>query len=93
VDAIRQAKGFVSGAKPDATFVFFIVGHGLHDRDDKATNYYLTHGTDLGNLAGTAAPFELIEELLQGIAPCNKPVDRDNIYALFGFPTGGHDSS
>ncbi|MDP3178034.1 MAG: caspase family protein, partial [Spirochaetaceae bacterium] len=72
VDSIRAAKSFVAAAKPEDTFVLFIAGHGVHDRDKEATYYFLTHETDIGNLAGTAANFELIEDLLQGIAPRSK---------------------
>jgi len=71
-EAIAGAKSFVSGAKPEDTFVLFIAGHGVHDEDAEATYYFLTHGADLANLAGTAANFESIEELLQGIAPRKK---------------------
>jgi hypothetical protein len=59
-------------AKPADTFVLFIAGHGVHDGDSAATYYYLTHNADKNNLKGTCANFELIEDLLQGIAPRNK---------------------
>lgn len=71
-ESIEQAKTLLTGAKPDDTFILFIAGHGLHDQDREATYYYLTHNTDLNNLSGTAANFDLIEDLLQGIAPRNK---------------------
>ena len=71
-DAIKAAKDFVKNAKVDDTFILFIAGHGMHDRDEEATYYYLTHNTDLNKLAGTAASFETIEDLLQGIPPRNK---------------------
>jgi len=69
---IKSAKDFLKDAKPDDTFVLFIAGHGLHDQDEESTYYYLTYNTDLNNLSGTAANFELVEDLLQGIAPRNK---------------------
>jgi uncharacterized caspase-like protein len=69
---IKAAKAFLKDAKPDDVFVLFIAGHGMHDKDAEATYYYGTYNTDLNNLAGTAANFESIEDLLQGIAPRNK---------------------
>ncbi|MBE0639171.1 MAG: caspase family protein [Bacteroidales bacterium] len=70
--AIKKAKEFVQNAKPDDTFVLFIAGHGMHDKDADATYYYLTSNADLNNLKNTAADFETIEDLLQGIPPRNK---------------------
>lgn len=69
---IKAAKEFLKNAKPDDTFVLFIAGHGLHDKDEESTYYFLTYNTDLENLQGTAANFEFIENLLQGIAPRKK---------------------
>jgi len=69
---IKVAKEFLKNARPDDYFVLFIAGHGVHDRDAEATYYFLTYNTDLNNLAGTAANFDFIEGLLQGIAPRNK---------------------
>ncbi len=69
---IKNAKDFVKDAKPDDVFILFIAGHGLHDTDPEATYYYLTSNADLKNLKGTAADFETIEDLLQGIPPRNK---------------------
>ena len=71
-DAIKASKDFVKNAKPDDTFILFIAGHGLHDTDADATYYFLTSNADLKNLKGTAANFETIEDLLQGIPPRNK---------------------
>ena len=71
-EAIKAAKDFVKDAKPDDTFILFIAGHGMHDKDAEATYYYLTYGADVNNLKATAADFETIEDLLQGIPPRNK---------------------
>ena len=71
-DGIRQAKQFLNGSIPGDTLVVFIAGHGVHERDSRATYYYLTHNTDINDLKGTAADFELVEDLLQGVAPRNK---------------------
>jgi WD40 repeat protein len=70
--AIKDAKDFVKNAKVDDTFILFIAGHGMHDRDAEATYYFLTSNADINNLKGTAADFETIEDLLQGIPPRNK---------------------
>jgi WD40 repeat protein len=72
VENIKKAKEFLKDAKVDDVFVLFIAGHGVHDTDDESTYYYLTHDADLKNLPQTAAKFELIEDLLQGIAPRKK---------------------
>jgi len=70
--AIKAAKALLAKAKPADTLVLFIAGHGLHDRDSDSTYYYLTHDAELANLPGTAANFDDIEDLLQGIAPRRK---------------------
>ncbi len=72
VESIKGAKDFLKNAKVDDTFVLFIAGHGMHDTDREATYYYLTANADINNLKGTAADFDLIEDLLQGIAPRQK---------------------
>jgi uncharacterized caspase-like protein len=70
--SISEAGVFLRDAGVDDTFVLFIAGHGVHDTDPEASYYYLTHGADVNDLASTCAPFELIEELLHGIAPRRK---------------------
>ncbi|HRY54434.1 MAG TPA: caspase family protein [Spirochaetia bacterium] len=70
--AMAQAKELLAGAKPEDVFVLFIAGHGVHDADKAATYYYLGHEAKLGDLAGSAIPFEEVEELLQGVAPRQK---------------------
>jgi len=72
VESIKGAKSFIKNAKVDDTFVLFIAGHGVHDTDQEGTYYFLPHGAEIRDLKGTAANFDLIEGLLQGIAPRNK---------------------
>jgi len=72
VQAVKDAKSFFSDSRPEDTVVVFISGHGVHDSDPAATYYYMTHEADPDDLAGTAANFELIEGLLDGIAPRRK---------------------
>jgi hypothetical protein len=69
---IKNAKSFLNNAKVDDTFVLFISGHGLHEGDNEATYYYLTHNASVENISQTCADFELIENLLQDVAPRNK---------------------
>lgn len=72
VENIKKSKELLKNAKPDDILVLFIAGHGMHDTDKDETYYFLTHNTDLKNLKGTAANFETIEDILQGIPPRNK---------------------
>lgn len=69
---IKAAKDFLKDSKPDDVFILFIAGHGMYDRDAENTYYFLTCNTDLNNLKGTAADFETIEDLLQGVPARNK---------------------
>jgi WD40 repeat protein len=69
---IKEVKDLLMEASVDDTVVLFISGHGVHDRDEYATYYFLTHDTELGNLAQTAINFEQLEDLLQGIPPREK---------------------
>jgi WD40 repeat protein len=71
-EAIRNAKEILKNSKPDDTFILYIAGHGVHDKDAESTFYYLTYNTKLNDLKGTAADFETIEDLLRGIPPRNK---------------------
>jgi len=71
-DAIKASKNFVKNAKPDDTFILFIAGHGMHDKDAEANYYFLTSNADINNLKASAADFETIEDLMQGIPPRNK---------------------
>ncbi|MGM0556043.1 MAG: caspase family protein [Myxococcota bacterium] len=72
VATIEAAKDFLDGSKPRDTVVLFVAGHGMYDRSDPPVYYYLTHGAKLDDLASTAADFDLIESLLDGIPARNK---------------------
>ncbi|MCX7023330.1 MAG: caspase family protein [Spirochaetes bacterium] len=69
---MAKAKDALRDAKVDDTVVLFISGHGMHSGDALATYYYLTWDADTGNLPATAAEFDLVEGILDGIAPRNK---------------------
>jgi WD40 repeat protein len=64
VAGLRAAGQWLAQARVDDIVVLFAAGHGLHDRDADETYYFLTHEADVKDLAGTAAPFELLEEIL-----------------------------
>ena len=72
VDNVRKAKEFLRPAGVDDTVVLFVAGHGLHSLDAAAEYYFATYEVDPARLADTAANFELVEDLLQGIAPRQK---------------------
>lgn len=71
-NAIQNAKAFLAQASVDDTVVLFVAGHGLYGDDGYAKYYYVTHDTHLSRLAQTAADFESIEDLLQGISARRK---------------------
>ncbi len=62
--ALESARAFTRRARPQDAVVVFLAGHGLHARDDAADYYFLTHDADPAALPETAAPFDLIESLL-----------------------------
>jgi WD40 repeat protein len=72
VKSITTAKKLLKNARVDDVFILFIAGHGVHDNNEEATYYYLTSDTKLSSLSKTAADFELVEDLLHGIAPRRK---------------------
>lgn len=69
---IRKAKEFFAKAKVDDTVVLFIAGHGLHANDAAADYYFATHEVDPHHLPETAARFDVVEDLLMGIASRKK---------------------
>lgn len=70
VDALREAKARLAQARPEDVLVVLVAGHGLYDKDGEY--YFLTHEVDLTRLKETAAPFELVEELVQDVPPRQK---------------------
>jgi WD40 repeat protein len=69
---IRRAKSFLARAGVDDIVVLFIAGHGVHARDRARTYYFATHDVNVKKLSTTAADFELIEALLDGIGARRK---------------------
>jgi len=72
VTTAASSKRLFDNAGVDDTVELFVAGHGLHDDDDERTYYCLTHDADPNDLAGTCAPFDPIEGLLDGIPPRSK---------------------
>jgi len=67
--SVASIAELMADAQPRDALVLFIAGHGMyHD----GHYYYLTHGTDLANVAGTSASLELFEGALLDIAPRRK---------------------
>ena len=71
-DNIMEVKELLQQVSVEDTVVLFISGHGVHDRDESATYYFLTYETDLKDLSGTAINFKQLEDLFQGIPPRKK---------------------
>lgn len=71
-ESISKAKALLDKAGVDDTLVLFIAGHGVHDTDPDSTYYYITQNAKLSNLKDTACDFDLVESILQGVAPRNK---------------------
>jgi WD40 repeat protein len=67
--AIAALSRELAGARPQDTVVVFVSGHGVHelDADGLPRFYYMTHQADPDDLTGTAASYDLIEGLLDGI--------------------------
>ncbi len=86
-ETIQKARKLLATAGVDDTVVLFIAGHGLHAADDRAAYYFLTHNTDLDKLPQTAASFELLESLLQGISP------RKKLFLMDTCESGEYDES
>jgi uncharacterized caspase-like protein len=72
VENIRTAKSLLAHATPDDTVVLFISGHGMHASDAEARYYFLPWEVNIEDIAGTACPFEAVEDILDGIRPRQK---------------------
>ena len=96
VAKLREAKQLLKEARPNDVVVVFVAGHGMYSRDEDARYFYLTHEADPQRLVQTAAPFELVEDLVQEIAPRQKLLlidtctsgERDEAEAAAAAPSG-----
>jgi WD40 repeat protein len=70
--SIFAAREFLKQAKLDDTVVVFAAGHGVFGSGANEQYYFITHDTELSKLRETAAGFDLIEDLVTGIAPRKK---------------------
>ena len=65
---IRTAlRGFLTSATEQDQVMFYFAGHGVRDPARPEDYYFLTHDTELDNLAGTALPMSDLEQALQGL--------------------------
>ncbi|HEX2876150.1 MAG TPA: caspase family protein [Polyangiaceae bacterium] len=71
-EGVRDARRFLDATGVEDTVVLLVAGHGLHARDEAADYYFATHEVDLARLPETAAPFSLLESLLQGLGARKK---------------------
>ncbi len=71
-EALKRAPEWLRDARPEDTLVVFLAGHGGYSRDAEAEYFFLTHGADAKRLRETAAPFELIENLVRDVKPRKK---------------------
>ncbi|MGM0556046.1 MAG: caspase family protein [Myxococcota bacterium] len=71
-ESIRETRKWLAQTEPRDTVVLFVAGHGMYDRSEPPTYYYLTHDADLDDLENTAVNFDEIEALLDGIPARNK---------------------
>jgi WD40 repeat protein len=69
---IRIGVAAASSATSDDTKGLSVSANGTKPRNTESKYYYITAETVLSNIPGTAADFELVEALLQGIAPYQK---------------------
>ncbi len=72
VASLREAKASLAKARVNDVLVVFVAGHGLYAPGPQEQYYFLTYDVDLNHLPQTAAPFEVIEELVQDVAPRDK---------------------
>lgn len=63
--SLQAARDILAKAQVDDVVVVFIAGHGVHADDAEATYYFLTHESDVANLAETAVEYDAIETLLR----------------------------
>jgi WD40 repeat protein len=71
-DGIRKAKAFFATSRPQDTLVALVAGHGARAGDAAAEYYFATYDTDVKSVATTAAPFQVIESLFDGVAARKK---------------------
>ncbi|MBN8217910.1 MAG: caspase family protein [Spirochaetes bacterium] len=64
--AIARARDFLLASSVEDTLVLFISGHGIQ-AGRGPEYYYVTQDARLSDLESTAAPFDLVEALLQGV--------------------------
>ncbi|HRY54141.1 MAG TPA: caspase family protein [Spirochaetia bacterium] len=67
---LGAAQSFLAQAGIDDAVIVFVAGHGLYDAEERY--YFLSHEADLADLAGSALPFEELEDILRATASRRK---------------------
>lgn len=70
--SVEKARSFLAPAKIDDTVVVFVAGHGVFGSGKGDTYYFMPHEADISRITATGVSFELIEDLVTGIAPRKK---------------------
>lgn len=71
-ESLQHATEWLADARPEDTLVVFLAGHGGYSTDADAEYFFLTHDADAKRLRETAAPFELVENLVRDVKPRKK---------------------
>jgi WD40 repeat protein len=66
------SREFLLQSKSDDTVVVFVAGHGVLGNGPNEPYYFVTYDADMSRLSATAATFDIIEDLVTGIAPRKK---------------------
>lgn len=86
---LQEMTTLLEQAGVDDTVVVLLAGHGRYSTGPAAEYYFLPHGANLGDLAGTAVSFESIEELLAGTQARRKLLLLDTCEAGERIPADG----
>jgi uncharacterized caspase-like protein len=70
--SLLSSRDFLLQSKSDDTVVVFVAGHGVLGNEPNEPYYFVTHDADMSHLSTTAATFDIIEDLVTGIAPRKK---------------------
>jgi len=69
---MEAARKFLTGAGLDDTVVVFVAGHGVFQTGPHEQYYFIPHEADIARIHETGVSFDVIEDLVTGIAPRKK---------------------
>ena len=69
---MEAGRKFLAGAGLDDTVVVFVAGHGVFETGPHEQYYFIPHEADIARIRETGVGFDVIEDLLTGIAPRKK---------------------